>query len=165
MCDSAPRNSGRRGDYSAVAAATLRSYDPPSVMNASQLADIVAIIHVVFVAFVVGGFAFIVAGQIRQIPVTQSQTFRRVHLLAVGAELLRTLLGWPCPLTTLEEHLREIAPSRPSPIANWAHRLFFRGADHHQFLVALSIFAGIVVINAAIVPPAIRGRESNRSRR
>src|SRR4051794_16198094 len=102
--------------------------------DVNSAADGVALIHVAFVAFVVGGFIFLVAGDLLDTRWARSRVFRSIHLLAVTYTLVRTWVGGACPLRTLEDHLRQSAPTPPAasadPIATWSHRLFFRGADH-----------------------------------
>jgi hypothetical protein len=105
-------------------------------------ADIVAMLHVAFVAFVLGGFVLLIAGQFLKWRWTRNRWLRGAHLAAVAYTLIRTWLGAPCPLTTWENALRHTAA------AGWiavCHRLFFRGADHQRFTLSVTVFAIIVI--------------------
>lgn len=63
------------------------------------LADLVVIVHLLFIVFtLLGGFLVIVRG---------SLVF--VHLPAVIWALVISFKGWICPLTPLENHLRNAA--------------------------------------------------------
>ena len=63
------------------------------------LADAIVVAHLAFIAFVVGG-GFV------------AWTFRKavlVHLPALARGIWIEASGWICPLTPLENHLRELA--------------------------------------------------------
>lgn len=65
-------------------------------MTYGALADIIVLIHTLFVLFVVfGGFAVLRWGKLL-----------RVHLPAVAWGIAIELFDWECPLTPLENHLR-----------------------------------------------------------
>jgi hypothetical protein len=109
------------------------------------LADVVALFHVAFVAFVVLGFAVMLLGDFSQWRWTRRRGFRAAHLLAVIYTLARTWLGVACPLRTLEDSLRNsVPPPATASVAIWCHPLFFRGADHRQFTFAVTLFSAIV---------------------
>jgi hypothetical protein len=134
-------------------------------MSISHLADIVAIIHVAFVVFVLGGFATFLAADIARVQWAGSPVFRSLHLLVVGYTLMRVWLAAPCPLTIVEDGLRQRGRSSLSPVAAFAHKLVFNGADHRQFQVSVSIFAAMVLISAmtsaSIRATALRSLQHN----
>jgi len=105
-------------------------------------ADIVAVLHVAFVAFVLVGFVLLIAGYVLRWRWTRNPWLRGAHLAAVGYTLLRTWLGMACPLTTLENSIRH------SPPTGWialCHRLFFSGAAHRPFAASVTVFAAMVL--------------------
>jgi hypothetical protein len=68
------------------------------------LADAVLVLHLAFIAFVLGGALL-------------ALRWRRVvwiHLPAVAWAVMLELQGWVCPLTPLEDRLREAAGQSPS---------------------------------------------------
>jgi len=90
-------------------------------MGSAWLADAVLFVHVLFVLFVVGGFALILAGAGRWGWV-HNRAFRIAHLAAIVFVAVETLLGFTCPLTLWEDVLRSTgristACTRPSTTA------------------------------------------------
>ena len=108
----------------------------------SGLADAVALLHVAFVAFVLVGFAAMAIGDGLRWRWTRNPWLRAPHAAAIGYTLVRTWLAASCPLTVLEERLR--GDGAVTSAASWSHRLFFKGADHRQFTLAVTVFAAIV---------------------
>jgi len=68
------------------------------------LADAVLVLHLAFIAFAVGG-ALLALRWPRAV---------WIHLPAVAWAVVVELQGWVCPLTPLEDRLREAAGQRPS---------------------------------------------------
>lgn len=68
-------------------------------MTYRLLADVVVVVHALFVAFVVAGG--LLALRWRRIAL--------VHLPCAAYGALVVLVGWTCPLTPLENHLRRLA--------------------------------------------------------
>src|SRR5207249_12131535 len=71
-------------------------------MGSAWLADAVLIAHVLFVLFVVGGFALILAGA-RRWGWVHTRAFRIAHLAAIVFVAVETPLGFTCPLTLRED--------------------------------------------------------------
>jgi hypothetical protein len=65
----------------------------------SLMADTVVVLHLVFVLFAVFGGLLIL----------RWRRLLRLHLLAVLWATLLELFGWGCPLTPLENYLRQLA--------------------------------------------------------
>lgn len=71
-----------------------------------MLADLVLLLHVLFVLFVGGGLPAIWIGAVRRRPWCRAPWFRGLHLGAIGFVVAETLLGYACPLTLWEDALR-----------------------------------------------------------
>lgn len=69
------------------------------------LADVVLMLHALFIAFVVFGLLAIVAGWLRGSQWIRNPAFRYTHLLAILFVVAEAWLGIICPLTTLENWL------------------------------------------------------------
>lgn len=125
------------------------------------LADAVLVLHLAVVVFVVGGAVYIVAGNLRGWPLANALAFRVLHLLAIGVVALQAWLGAVCPLTTLENWLREQARAsvyQGSFVAHWVQRLLFYEAPAWVCMLAYSLFGALVVWLWRRFPPdRVRG--------
>jgi fructose-specific phosphotransferase system IIC component len=65
------------------------------------LADVVLVIHAVFVLAVVGGLLSIWLGAWRHWQWIRHWNLRVVHVAAIVFVAASTLIGWACPLTVL----------------------------------------------------------------
>lgn len=120
------------------------------------LADGVLVLHASYVLFVVGGQLLIVAGWIRHWAWTRNGWFRWLHLGAIGFVVVEAWLGVRCPLTLLENNLRELAGSARydmSFIGYWLGRLLFYTAPAWAFTLLYSLFGLLVVITLVLYPP------------
>ena len=72
-------------------------------------ADILLIIHVLFVIFVVVGLMLIFIGKVRQWRWVRWPLLRAVHFIGIGIVVMQSWLGVICPLTIWEMMLREKA--------------------------------------------------------
>ena len=72
-------------------------------------ADMVLLLHVLFVVFVVLGLVLVLIGGARQWAWVRNPWFRLLHLLAIAVVVLQAWLGQLCPLTHLEVALRQRA--------------------------------------------------------
>lgn len=120
-------------------------------------ADLVLASHFLFVAFVVVGLLLIVIGGLRRWQWTRGLRFRVIHLLAIGIVVAESWLSVPCPLTVLEQYLRDpvAANEERSFIAAWMHRLLFYSADEFTFTVIYTVFAAVVVLTWLAWPPRV----------
>ncbi|HEX5431022.1 MAG TPA: DUF2784 family protein [Bryobacteraceae bacterium] len=79
------------------------------------LANLVAVVHLAYFVFVVGGFAVILIGAAQRRPWIYNPWFRAIHLLSVLVVLAEDVFGFPCPLNTLEGALRSTPTHAGSP--------------------------------------------------
>lgn len=127
----------------------------------SSLADLVLVIHALFVAFVVLGFGLILAGLARDWAWVRRPGFRYAHLAAIGVVVVQVWLGIECPLTTLESALRARAGEAgygTTFIQHWLYRLLYYRADTWVFTVIYTAFAGAVALVWWRAPPVRRQR-------
>lgn len=84
------------------------------------LADIVLIIHFLYVLFVVGSLPIIWVGAWLKLMFVRNPWFRYLHLVAILFVVAESLLGIACPLTLWENSLRQIETDK-SFIQHWLH--------------------------------------------
>lgn len=121
----------------------------------SLIADAILVVHVLFVAFVVGGLGFIWVGAWRGWRAVRSWRFRVLHLAAILLVTAETLLGIACPLTVWEDALRSNA-AEGGFIARWLRRLLFYDFPPLVFALAYVTFALLVLATFLLVPPRRR---------
>jgi len=119
------------------------------------LADIVLIVHFLFVAFVVGGLALIWVGAASGWAWVRNFWFRVAHLAAIVFVAGEALVGVWCPLTVWEDALRGVHGEK-SFVARWIHRLLFYDFPGWVFTVAYVLFALVVIATLVWLPPRRR---------
>jgi hypothetical protein len=117
------------------------------------LADIILIIHFLFVLFVVGSVPLIWIGARLGWRFVRNIRFRLAHLGAILFVSLESLAGMACPLTLLEASLRQ-SPTDISFIQRWLHRILFYDVSEGALTVLYLMFAVLVAITFKLVPPS-----------
>jgi len=120
------------------------------------LADLILLVHGLFVSFVVFGQILVVGGALLRWEWVRNWCFRLVHLLGIGYVIIETWAGKPCPLTVWESELRDSASQAGyagSFVTHWLHRLFFFEAEGWVFTLVYSVFGLFVVATWIFVPP------------
>lgn len=126
-----------------------------------RLADVILIIHVLFVAFVVFGLVAIYVGYFLNWRWVRHRVFRVTHLCAIGYVVVQSWLGMVCPLTTWEMALRAEAGAGTysgSFIQHWLHRFLYFTAPEWVFVLIYSLFGSLVVASWFVVRPRSRHR-------
>lgn len=121
-----------------------------------MLADVVLVLHGLYVAFVVLGFGLILLGIWRDWAWVRQPAFRYAHLAAIGIVVAQAWLGVDCPLTTLENLLRARAGDTGyarSFIQDWLHALLFYEAPNRVFVALYSLFGALVALTWWRAPP------------
>ena len=111
-------------------------------------ADIILLLHVLFVAFVVIGLLLIFIGKIRYWLWIRNPWFRLIHLAAIAVVVVQSWLGLICPLTTVEMALRSQANDTVyagSFISHWLENILYYQLPAWVFVVSYMVFAAIVV--------------------
>jgi len=123
-------------------------------------ADIVAVIHLGYVVFVILGFVFIVVGIIFEWRWIRNPWFRFLHLAAILAVAIESILGVSCPFTVLEFRLRYPTGSvqeRSSFIGSFIDSVLFYEAPGWVFTAIYAAFAMLVLITFIMAPPKRKG--------
>jgi hypothetical protein len=123
------------------------------------LADVVLVVHGLYVAFVVIGFALILVGLARGWQWVRQPVFRYAHLAAIALVVLQVWFGIDCPLTTLESALRVKAGEAgygTSFIQHWLYRLLYYRAEPRVFGVIYTLFGAAVLLVWRFAPPVRR---------
>jgi hypothetical protein len=120
------------------------------------LADIVVVIHFSYVAFVILGQLAIIYGLLCRRSWARNFYFRWLHLAAIALIVLQAWLGLSCPLTDLENYLRERGGESGYPgdfIGYWAHQFLFYELPTRVFVMSYSVFGGLVLVTFLLAPP------------
>jgi len=105
---------------------------------------------------VVLGLLLTVWGGYRRWAWIKNSWFRACHLAAIVIVVLQSWVGIICPLTTLEMWLRRMAGGDYYDggfIQYWLHRLLFFDAPLWVFVLAYSLFGGLVLLAWFRFPP------------
>lgn len=128
-------------------------------MNPALLANLVALVHFAWVAFLVLGLAAILLGIAMRWEWVRNPWFRLVHLGMIAYVVGESLLGVACPLTVWEHRLRLRAGQRTLEgdfIAGWVHRLMFFQAEPWVFTTVYVAFGAAVLATLVLAPPRWR---------
>jgi len=120
------------------------------------LAELILIVHFLFVTFVVGGLASIWIGAAAGWTWIRHFWFRALHLAAIVFVAAEAALGVWCPLTVWEDALRG-AREEKGFIARWIHRVLFYDFPAWAFTVAYVTFALVVAATWWWIRPKKRG--------
>ncbi len=124
-------------------------------------ADVVLVIHFLFILFVVGGQTVILLGGFRRWRWVRNPVFRLSHLIAIGVVTAQAWAGRWCFLTVWESRLRELSGDQgynDSFILHWIGGLIFYDAPVMVFTWIYTGFAVIVVLSWVCVRP-VSGRQ------
>ena len=118
-----------------------------------MLADAILVLHFLFVLFVLGGMALILAGAALRWSWIRDRRFRSLHLGAILLVAAESLAGITCPLTIWEDALRGAGPQHASFVGRWIARLLYYDFPESVFAAAYTVFALAMVLAWRIVPP------------
>ena len=108
------------------------------------LANVVALVHALFSAFIMTGCVAFAAGRVLRWRWTNGLLLRVVHLMCVSFIALRTWAGITCPLNVLETWLRQDSGAEEK-FVRACHWAFFKSVDPHQFAACVTIVALLVL--------------------
>lgn len=124
-------------------------------MPPALLADLVVVLHLVYVGFVLTGFALVWVGRWREWSWVRRPGFRIPHLVCTLIVPIEALSGLLCPLTTWERNLRLEAGQNPEDIsfvARLARDLLFYQAPEWVFTLSYVAFGALVLATFFLVP-------------
>jgi len=119
-------------------------------------ADLVLVLHTLFVAFVILGLILILLGAVRRWHWIRNPWFRIGHLAAIGIVVAQAWLEVLCPLTNLEMTLRAKAGDAVysgSFIAHWMDELLYYDAPLWVFTLCYTVFGLLVATSWIFVRP------------
>ena len=128
-------------------------------MGYALLADVIVIVHFMYVSFVVGGELFIIIGAFRRWGWIRNRIFRCAHLLSIVLVAAEAVFGMICPLTVWEYDLRRLAGQnveQASFMGRLVHGIMFYDFPPWAFTVLYIAFALAVVVTLIVVPPRWR---------
>lgn len=120
------------------------------------LADVILIIHALFVGFVVFGLLFTLIGAVKRWRWIRNPGFRVAHLIATGIVVVQAWLGSACPLTLWENRARQAGDGSGytgSFIQYWLHQIIFYDFDLWVFTLAYTLFSLLVALTWILAPP------------
>ena len=120
-----------------------------------MLADIILIIHFLFVLFVVGSLPLIWIGEWMRFEFVRNLRFRLAHIVAILFVVVESFIGMVCPLTLLEDRLRG-GESGGNFIQRWLHRILFYDVPGWMLTMIYVLFAILVIITFKLLPPRPR---------
>jgi hypothetical protein len=123
------------------------------------LADLVLALHAAVIAFIVGGLALVMAGNLAGWNWVNAFWFRVAHVGAIGFVVVETWLGQDCPLTTIEMRLRAGAGEEGYAggfIAHWLRQTIYFEAPPWAFTLAYTVFGVLVAAAWRWFPPRRR---------
>ena len=126
------------------------------------LADLIVVVHLAYVAFVVGGMVLILVGIVRRWCWVRNFWFRALHFAAIGLVAAESLGGITCPLTDWEDDLRvqagDVDPTGrvgepASFVGRLVHRLMFYECPEWAFTMVYCLLAAAVLATLILAPP------------
>lgn len=126
------------------------------VLPYQVLADVILVLHVVFVLFVILALPFIFIGKALHWHWVRNLWFRLTHVVAIGVVVIQAWIGVLCPLTTIEARLRVLSGQetyRGTFIQFWLHELLYYDAPMWVFSVIYTLFGLAVLLSWLLVPP------------
>ena len=99
-----------------------------------MLADLILIIHFCIVFFVVFGLVALPIGCLRNYSWTRNIKFRASHISLMGFITLEAILGITCPLTILENILRQIEYQQ-SFVSYWLSHFIYWDLPTYFFVI------------------------------
>jgi hypothetical protein len=129
------------------------------------LADLVVAFHLAYVSYVVLGQLLILIGVVLRWQWVRNPWFRWTHLVAIAIVAFEAMLSFSCPLTDLEEYLREMGGRPIEQGETFIGRLLHDVLIHYDvpqwvFTTCYISFALIVLATFCLAPPRRRRHRS-----
>jgi len=122
----------------------------------NYLADAVVILHAAYIGFVIFGLLAILVGVVFRWKWVRNFWFRAIHFLTILIVVVQALAGVMCPLTTLENHLREKGGSEVytgSFVGHCLDELIFVEAPSWVLTICYCAFGALVLATLVLFPP------------
>jgi len=131
------------------------------------LADLVVLIHFAWILFILWGFILTVCGSISVYVLRTADRwrtffdgwiFRTIHLGGIVYTAVLTVLGKHCPLTILENKLKEQYNTEltypGSFVVHYIEKIFYSEANFWLFVIPTIIITVFTVLMFIVRPPA-----------
>lgn len=126
------------------------------------LADIILIVHLLYVIFAVGGEIAVLLGGFFKWKFIRKLSFRVIHLVSVIIVAIEASIGVICPLTEWEYQLRVLAgqyiEADMTFIGRIIRKVMFYNFPAWVFTLSYILFAILVVITLITLPPEKKNR-------
>ena len=126
-----------------------------------MLADLILILHACVVLFNVGGLMLIVIGGPLGWRWVRHRGFRIAHVSLMGFVTVETILGMTCPLTLLEDWLRDVATGAGF-VQRWTSAMIYWSAPLWVFALLYTAFLLAILAAWLAWPPAASKRQTPR---
>jgi hypothetical protein len=129
-------------------------------MPTHLLVDLVVLLHLGFAAFVTLGFVVLLAGWGLGWRWVRGRRWRALHVACIALVALEALAGWACPLTVLEQHLRERAglhAAAGSFMGRLAYGLLYYNFPPWVFTAVYVALAALALLLWRLIPPRPAG--------
>jgi hypothetical protein len=117
------------------------------------LANTVLMLHALIVLFIVGGLIAIWTGAWLKRDWVRNRVFRISHLTAIGVVAILAVLDIPCPLTVLEDWLRNGRVGPQGFVQHWVSYWLYYSLPGWVFAMAYAVFLLVVAVTWFRVPP------------
>ncbi|PON19632.1 DUF2784 domain-containing protein [Candidatus Entotheonella serta] len=120
------------------------------------LADVILMMHALFVGFVVFGLVLIVIGTVTKWRWVRNPWFRVAHLVAIGIVVVQAWLGMTCPLKIWENRARQAGGNigyTGSFMQHWLHEILFYDFEPWVFTLIYTLFGLLVGLTWVLAPP------------
>ena len=121
-------------------------------MDPIFFAEVILILHFIFVGFVISLFFFIPLGYKLNWVWQKNKKIRFFHLGLIVLITTETILGFTCPLTMIENKLRGIITSNTF-ISIWMTNLLYWDLPTQFFLIIYSLCLVLVILMWIKFPP------------
>jgi hypothetical protein len=123
----------------------------------SALADLIRIVHFLWVLAIVLPIPLIWIGSKRNWSWIRNPVYRLIHLSMIGIVVAESVLGAICPLTLWENVLRKQDLQEPldgsSFIADWVGRVLYFDFPAWIFTSVYILMGAVIALQYVLVPP------------
>ncbi len=131
-------------------------------MDYALLADLIVIVHLLYIGFVIGGELVVIVGAPLRWRWIRNPFFRIAHLLAIVIVAVDSQIGVLCPLTDWERALRRRAGQALDDditfVAHLVRELVYYELPQWTLNAAYVLFALVVIATMVVVPPRWKQR-------
>ncbi len=125
-------------------------------MSPGVLADLIVIVHFLYLIFTVLGELLVITGGFLHWKWVKKRGVRIPHLIAVLLVAMEAFAGLLCPLTSLEYNLRKSAGQPVDESMSFAarliHKIIFYDLPDRFFIFLYAGFGALVILTMLFVP-------------